>query len=92
MIKAELSVLSLTENTHRDKSLAGFSIYAYGVRYVLTHSITRDLSHIELERSDNISSLSVAKAYRVNRVDISTKEKTRARIEGFFPFTLALSV
>ena len=33
------SVLSLTENTHRDKSLAGFSIYACGVRYVLTHSI-----------------------------------------------------
>ena len=25
--------------THRDKSLAGFSIYACGVRYVLTHSI-----------------------------------------------------
>jgi len=54
-------------------------------------SQTRDLSHIELAQSDNISSLSVAKAYRVNRVDISTKEKTRARIEGFFPFTLALS-
>ena len=32
-------MLSLTENTHRDKSLAGFSIYACGVRYVLTHSI-----------------------------------------------------
>ena len=52
---------------------------------------TRDLSHIELAQNDNISSLSVAKAYRVNRVDISTKEKTRARIEGFSPFTLALS-
>ena len=36
---------------------------------------TRDLSHIELERSDNISSLSVAKAYRVNGVDVSTEEK-----------------
>ena len=32
-------MLSLTENTHRDKSLTGFSIYACGVRYVLTHSI-----------------------------------------------------
>ena len=53
---------------------------------------TRDLSHIELERSDNISSLNAVKAYRVNEVDISTEEKTRARIEGLFPFTLALSV
>ena len=51
---------------------------------------TRDLSHIELARSGNISSLSAAKAYRVNAVDISTGEKTRARIEGSFPFTLAL--
>ena len=32
-----------------------------------------------------------ARTYRVNGVDISTKEKTRARIEGFSPFTLALS-
>ncbi|MBR3714780.1 MAG: hypothetical protein IKM18_02605, partial [Clostridia bacterium] len=47
---------------------------------------TRDLSHIELARSDNISSLSAAKAYRVNEVDISTEEKTRARIEGFVSF------
>jgi len=54
-------------------------------------SQTRDLSHIELAQNDNISSLSAVKAYRVNEVDISTKEKTRARIEGFFPFTLALS-
>ena len=38
-------------------------------------SQTRDLSHIELTRSGNISSLSVAKAYRVNKVDISTEEK-----------------
>ena len=84
-------MLSLTENTHRDKSLTGFSIYTCSVRYVLTHSICfciprqrrdmskflakgeicqnsspearyvkseRDLSHIELARSDNISSLS----------------------------------
>ena len=36
---------------------------------------TRDLSHIEWTRSVNISSLSVAKAYRVNGVDISTEEK-----------------
>ena len=35
----------------------------------------RDLSHIELTRSGNISSLSVAIAYRVNKVDISTEEK-----------------
>ena len=53
-------------------------------------SQTRDLSHIELAQSGNISSLSIAKAYRVNGVDISTEEKTRARIEGFIPFTLAL--
>ena len=58
-------------------------------RYVKSE---RDLSHIELERSDNISSLSKAKAYRVNEVDISTEEKTRASIEGFYPFILALSV
>ena len=42
---------------------------------------TRDLSHIELTCNGNISSLSVAKAYRVNGVDIST-EKTRARVQG----------
>ena len=53
---------------------------------------TRDLSHIELERSDNISSLSIAKAYRVNEVDISTERKTRARIRGENPSILALSV
>ena len=43
----------------------------------------RDLSHIELERSDNISSSSKARTYRVNEVDISPERKTRARIEGF---------
>ena len=58
-------------------------------RYVKSE---RDLSHIELARSGNISSLSVAKAYRVNVVDISTKEKTRARIRGENPYILALSV
>ena len=36
---------------------------------------TRDLSHIELERSDNLSSSSKARTYRVNGVDISTEEK-----------------
>ena len=36
-------------------------------------SQTRDLYHIELPRSGNISSLSEAKAYRVNGVNISTK-------------------
>ena len=51
---------------------------------------TRDLSHIELERSDNISSSSKARIYRVGEAHISTERKTRARIED--PFTLALSV
>ena len=36
---------------------------------------TRDLSHIELPRSGNISSSSKARTYRVNEVDISTEEK-----------------
>ena len=47
---------------------------------------TRDLSHIELARSDNISSLNEVKAYRVNEVDISTERKNRARTEGFISF------
>ena len=51
---------------------------------------TRDLSHIELERSDNISSSSKARTYRVNEVDISTERKARARTEGFSPLILAL--
>ena len=38
----------------------------------------------------NISSLSVAKAYRVNEVDISTEEKMRARVQGENPYILAL--
>ena len=46
--------------------------YSPQARYVKS---ARDLSHIELTRSGNISSLSVAKAYRVNEVDISTEEK-----------------
>ena len=53
---------------------------------------TRDLSHIELARSDNISSSSKAKTYRVGEAHISTERKTRARIEGFCPFTLALFI
>ena len=40
----------------------------------------------------NISSLSVAKAYRVNEVDISTEEKMRARVQGENPYILALFV
>ena len=66
------------------------SICAYALDMLASQ--TRDLSHIELERSDNISSLSVAKASRVNEVDISTERKIRARIEGVSPFILALSV
>ena len=50
---------------------------------------TRALSHIELERSGNITSLSIAKAYRVNGVDISTEEK-RVRVQGENPYILAL--
>ena len=46
--------------------------YSPQARYVKS---ARDLSHIELTRSGNISSLSVAKVYRVNEVDISTEEK-----------------
>ena len=38
----------------------------------------------------NISSLSVAKEYRVNEVDISTEEKMRARVQGENPYILAL--
>ena len=53
---------------------------------------TRDLSHIELERSDNISSSSKARTYRVNGVDISTKRKNKSKNRRIFPFTLALSV
>ena len=60
---------------------------------------TRDLSHIELARSDNISSSSKARTYRVNlswtyftKVNISTERKTRARIRGENPSILALSV
>ncbi len=70
-------MLSLTDNTHRYKSLAGFSIYAYGAGYADSLAMfvwqTRDLSHIQLAQSGNISSLNVAKAYPVNRVDISTE-------------------
>ncbi len=96
-------MLSVSDNTHRDKSLAGFSIcclrnsicadaldmllnFSPKSRYVKSK---RDLSHIELMRSGNISSSSKARTYRVNAVDIST-EKTRARIEGLYPYVLAL--
>ena len=67
--------------THRDKSLTGFSICcrrnSICLRLDMFATQTRDLSHIELERSNNISSLSAAKAYRVNEVDISTEEKIK---------------
>ena len=53
---------------------------------------TRDLSHIELARSDNISSSSKARTYRVGEAHISTEIKARARIRGENPFILALSV
>ena len=53
---------------------------------------TRDLSHIELARSDNISSSSKARTYRVGEAHISTERKTRARIRGENPSILALSV
>ena len=53
----------------------------------------RDLSHIELEQSDNISSSSKARTYRVGKADISTEEKMRARAQGEEnPYILALSV
>ena len=39
----------------------------------------------------NISSLSIAKAYRVNEVDISKEEKARARIEGLILLSLLFS-
>ena len=52
---------------------------------------TRDLSHIELARSDNISSSSKARTYRVGKAHISTERKTRARIRGENPSILALS-
>ncbi len=54
---------------------------------------TRDLSHIELERSDNISSSSEARTYRVNRVDISTEEKNESKnIRTFSLYACSLSV
>ena len=68
----------------------------YAFAYIANSDIRkseRDLSHIELERSDNISSASgwgsqkrvlrvfgvrsKARTYRVNKVDISTKTKKR---------------
>ena len=45
---------------------------------------TRDLSHIELERSDNISSSSKARTYRVNEIDISTKRKNKSKNRRIF--------
>ena len=96
-----ISVLSLTENTHRDKSLAGFSIYACGVRYVLAHSICL----LRKRGIYLISNWCVATIYRVRakrehiefifREHISRKwiyrqKKKRARTEVFSPLILAL--
>lgn len=44
-----------------------------------------DLSHIELPHSGNISSLNAVKAYRVNEVGISTKNKSKnKRFSSFY--------
>ena len=88
-------VLSLTENTHRDKSLAGFSICCLRNSICLQLDMfatqTRDLSHIELVRSGNISSSSKARTYRVNGVDISTKNKSKnRRIFSFYSCSFCL--
>jgi hypothetical protein len=54
-------------------------------------SQTRDLSHIELTRSGNISSSSEARIYRVGKAHISTnKIKNKSKNRSLFPFTLAL--
>jgi hypothetical protein len=53
-------------------------------------SQTRDLSHIELERSDNISSSSKARTYRVGKADISTEEKREQEYKEKAPYILAL--
>ena len=63
--------------------------YSPKARYVKS---ARDLSHIELARSDNISSSSKARTYRVGEAHISTERKTIARISGKNPSILALSV
>ena len=69
--------MSVADITRRDKSLLGFSIYACGVRYVLTHPICllrkRGIYLISNWARRNISCFCMAKAYRVNEVDISTK-------------------
>jgi len=53
-------------------------------------SQTRDLPHIELARSDNISNLNAVKAYRVGEAHISTEEKNKSKNGRFYPFILAL--
>ena len=63
--------------------------YSPKARYVKS---ARVLSHIELARSDNISSSSKARTYRVGEAHISTERKIRARIRGENPSILALSV
>ena len=51
---------------------------------------TRDLSHIELERSDNISSKSFATAYRDSEAVISTKKKNKSKNRRNFILLLLL--
>ena len=46
----------------------------------------RDLSHIELTRSGNISSSSKARTYRVGEAHISTKEKNKSKNRRIFSF------
>ena len=85
--------------THRDKSLTGFSICCWRnsiclrLDMLLHTSPTaiyvkseRDLSHIELARSDNISSSSKARTYRVGEAHISTEEKNKSKNRSFFSF------
>ena len=97
--------MSLTDITHRDKSLAGFSIYCLWQLCATSNSIClrldmllhsspkaryvkseRALSHIELEQSDNISTSSKARTYRVGEAHISTKEKNKSKNRRIFSF------
>ena len=57
--------------------------YSPQARYVKS---ARDLSHIELAQSDNISSSSTARTYRVNEVDISTERKNKSKNRRIFSF------
>ena len=63
--------------------------YSPQARYVKS---AKDLSHIELERSDNISGLSKARIYRVGEVDISTEEKQEQEYKVFSLYSCSVSV